>query len=88
MEVCPDKCLCWLLARKAHTNSHAQGSGRTIYRRVTEILTTSEAETDLTIAVIDVFSLKAARHPVFGMPILARSSGKPSHIIVPVKVGC
>jgi hypothetical protein len=62
--------------------------GKIIYGRVTEILATSEAEADLAVVVIDIFDLKAARHPVFGMPVLARSAGKPTYIIVPVKVCC
>jgi hypothetical protein len=65
-----------------------QESGRSIYGRITEILAASEANANsLAVAVLDVFDLKAARHPVLGMPVLARSSGQASHAIVPVKVG-
>lgn len=64
-----------------------QGSGKCVYGRITEILAPSEAEADLAVAVVDVFDLKATRHPIFGMPVLARSSGKPSYLLVPVGVG-
>lgn len=64
-----------------------QDFGESIYGRITEILTTSETDAGLAVAVLDVFDLKAARHPVFGMPVLARSSGRATYIIVPVKVG-
>ncbi|KAF9644917.1 hypothetical protein BDM02DRAFT_3157045 [Thelephora ganbajun] len=63
----------WVVAHSPHDDS------------VVEILATSETDTDLAITVIDIFDLKAACHPIFGMPILARSSGQPSYIIVPVK---
>lgn len=64
-----------------------QNSGKSVYGRVTEIVTPSETNAGLAVAVLDVFDLKAARHPIFGMPVLARSSGQASYIIVPVKVG-
>jgi hypothetical protein len=52
-----------------------------------QILTASETNDSLAVAVLDVFNLKAARHPVFGMPVLARLSGWASYIIVLIKVG-
>ena len=64
----------------------SQDLGESIYGRITEILTTSETHTNLAVAVLDVFNLKAARHRLFDMPVLARSSGQATYLIVPIKV--
>jgi len=64
-----------------------QDSGTSIYGRVLEILTPSETDASLAVTVLDVFGLKATRHPIFGMPVLARSGGQASYAIVPIQVG-
>ena len=77
----------FLRGKRALTARNAQDSGTSIYGRVVEILAPSETNTGLAVAVLDAFDLKAARHPIFGMPVLARSVGQASYIVVPVKVG-
>ena len=69
-----------------HTDRPVQDTNKSVHGRVVEILATSETDDDLAIAVIDVFNLKAARHHIFGMPVLARSLGQPTQVIVPAKV--
>ena len=58
-----------------------------MYGQITEILATSKTNAGLAFAVLDVFDLKASRHPLFGMPVLARPLGQASYTIVPVEVG-
>jgi len=82
-----DVCIKISCRKHALTVMSTQDSGKTIYGRVTEILTISETDTSLAVVVLDVFDLKAARHPLFGMPVLARSSGQATYIIVSVTVG-
>lgn len=57
-----------------------------IYGQIVEILVVSETDANLAVAVLDVFDLKAACHPLFSMPVLARSSAQALYTIVPVKV--
>ena len=70
------------------TPRNTQDLGTSIYGRVVEILALSETDAGLAVAaVLDVFDLKAACHPIFGMSVLARSTGQALYTIVPVKVG-
>ena len=57
-----------------------------MYGRIIEILAPFETSTEGAVAVLDLFSLKSSRHPIFGMPVLSHSSDGDSYLVVPVEV--
>jgi len=62
-----------------------QNSGRNVYGRIIEIVAPSTSGNGA-VAVLDIFGLKASRHPVFGMPVLSRSTDGNSYLIVHIEV--
>ena len=57
-----------------------------MYGRIIEIFTPSETSAEGAVAVLDLFGLKASRHPIFGMPVLSRTPPDDSYLIVHVEV--
>lgn len=57
-----------------------------MYGRIIEMFAPSETSAEGAVAVLDLFSLKASRHPIFGMPVLSHSSDDDSFLVVPVEV--
>jgi len=69
----------------AELTYNKQNSGRNVYGQIVEIvapLTSGKGA----VAVLDLFGLKASRHPIFGMPVLSRSLDCNSYLIVNVEV--
>lgn len=54
--------------------------------RIIEIIAPSTTSGEGAVAVLDLFGLRASRHPLFGMPVLSRSPDGDSSLIVHVEV--
>ena len=84
----PFTAICASVACQSRTKLtyNEQNSGRSVYGRIAEIFAPSETSAEGAVAVLDLFSLKASRHPIFGMPVLSRSSDSDTYLVVPVEV--
>jgi hypothetical protein len=56
--------------------------------RILEILQAAEESSELAFVVLDIFSVAATRHELFGMPMLMHRLDETTILVVETKVSC